>query len=46
MQLPFIGTNDGGLVYDIVELTSTTLRLHTYTDNEACQQTGDTSRTC
>ena len=37
---PFIGTNDGGLVYDIVELTSTTLRLHTYTDNAACQQTG------
>jgi hypothetical protein len=37
---PFIGTNDGGLVYDIVELTSTTLRLHTYTDDPACQQTG------
>ena len=42
---PFIGTNDGGLTYDIVELTPTTLRLHTYTDNAACQQTGGTSPT-
>ena len=37
---PFIGTNDGGLVFDIVELTATTLRLHTYSDNTSCQQTG------
>ena len=36
---PFIGTNDGGLAYDIVELTPSTLRLHTYKDNAACQQT-------
>ena len=36
---PFIGTNDGGVDFDIVELTSTTLRLHTYTDNPSCQQT-------
>lgn len=37
---PFMGTNDGGMTYDIVELTSTTLVIHTYTDDASCQQTG------
>ena len=37
---PFMGTNDGGMVYDIVELTSTTLVIHTYSDDASCQQTG------
>lgn len=33
---PFIGVNDAGLVYDIVELTETTLKLHVQGDNSAC----------
>ena len=33
---PFIGVNDAGLAYDIVELTETTLRLHVQGDNGAC----------
>ena len=33
---PFMGTNDGGLSYDIVELTANTLRIHTQTDDVNC----------
>ena len=33
---PFMGTNDGGLNYDIVELTANTLVLHTQTDDVNC----------
>ena len=33
---PFMGTNDGGLSYDIVQLTSTTLVIHTQTDTPNC----------
>lgn len=33
---PFMGTNDGGLSYDIVELTANTLRIHTQTDDINC----------
>ena len=31
-----MGTNDGGLSYDIVELTANTLRIHTQTDDVNC----------
>jgi hypothetical protein len=37
---PFMGTNDAGLTYDIVELTATTLRLHAQTDDANCQPGG------
>lgn len=37
---PFIGTNDGGLVYDIVTLTSTTLELHVQGDDVNCNTAG------
>lgn len=33
---PFMGTNDGGLHYDIVELTANTLRIHTMVDDVNC----------
>lgn len=33
---PFIGVNDAGLVYDIVELTETTLVVHAQGDNANC----------
>lgn len=34
---PFMGTNDAGMEYDIVELTSNTLRIHSRSDNASCQ---------
>lgn len=37
---PFIGTNDGGLVYDIVQLSATTLVLHAQGDDANCNAAG------
>lgn len=37
---PFIGTNDGGLVYDIVSLTETSLALHAQGDDTNCNAAG------
>ncbi|MAI24354.1 MAG: hypothetical protein CL828_09870 [Crocinitomicaceae bacterium] len=39
-ECPFIGTNDAGLVYDIVTLNETTLVLHAQGDDADCNAAG------